>query len=193
MALLALLLCLGLALGCGHSTGMKSKANSDQTLPFGREPDTFGFSPSRWFLPSVARLPEGTTLVISVDYALSSAYARARDRFTATLAEPITINGETVVPRGALLSGRVLDAKRAGPRDPGYLRISLETLRVDGRQVPIATSSLFVKGGAHEERSPAAILKDGAGAAPPARMPEEAIITPERRLSFGLMQKVDLL
>ena len=82
---------------------------------------------------------------------------------------------QTLVPRGAAVVGRVLDAKPSTGTDRGYLRIALVSIEVGGKTVLIDTSSIFAKAGARN-----------GGAA------KEVVITPERRLTFHLTQGVDL-
>jgi len=95
---------------------------------------------------------------------MSSASSNAGDSFEGTLDDPIVIEGQTAIPRGAAVTGRVLAAKASGRlHDPGYLRITLVSIKVDGMPVAIETSSLFVKGGSHERRN-LAMIGGGTGA-----------------------------
>jgi hypothetical protein len=204
----ALGLCLAFGLACRRPTGLTAAdPNSDpKKLPFDRQPQSAGISPSHSLLPSVTRLPEGTPLTICLQRGLSSASAHPGDTFGAILDAPIVINGQTLVPRGAAVSGRVLAAKHSGgPQDPGYLRLALVSLTVGEKPFPIETSSLFAKGGSREDRS-SPLIGTGAdhnkgavlgptasvmnGPAPAAQ--KEIILSPERRLSFRLEQNLDL-
>ena len=206
---IAVIACVGLTLSCGRQTELpatdttKSEA---QKLPFDHPPQSAGISPSRSLIPSLTRLPEGTPLTICLQRELSSASATQGDSFAATLDAPIVIDGQTLVPRGAAASGRVLDARHStGPRDPGYLRLALVTLTVSQRTFPIETSSLFAKGGSREERNSAtsgagadhgkgamAGPTTSAAAGPAAAAQKEVVLGPERRLSFRLAQNLDL-
>jgi hypothetical protein len=182
-AIAPLAVTLALALACNRPANLPAadaaKSDTSQQLPFDRQPQSAGISPSHAFIPSVTRLPEGTPLTVCLQRDLSSASANAGDRFAATLDTSIAIDGQTLVARGAVVSGRVLEAKHsAGPRDPGYLRIALVSLTVGEKPVPIETSSLFAKGGSHDTRSASA--------------PKEIVLSPERRLSFRLAQNVNL-
>ncbi len=180
---------LSLTLGCRQQTGLRSDANSDpQKLPFDRPPQTGGISPSHSLVPAATHIPEGTALIVSLEHSLSSATARSNETFHAVLDDPVVIEGQTVVPGGALVIGRVLDARSAAPpREQGYLRIALVSLKVGEKQVPIATSSLFAKGGSREDRgvwiTPAS---DSAAVS------KEMVFAPGRRLTFRLTQNVDL-
>jgi hypothetical protein len=70
---------------------------------------------------------------------------------------------------------------------PGYLRIVLVSLTVGGRPIMIETSSIFAKGGSHEERNPATGLTSGAS-----RKDKDITFGVDRRLIFRLAQTVDL-
>jgi hypothetical protein len=190
---IAVIACLGITLSCGHETGLTADPNSDsRKLPFDHQPQSAGLSPSRSLIPSVTRLPEGTPLTICLQRDLSSASARPGDTFAAILDAPIMINGQTLVPRGAAVSGRVLAAKHSGgPQDPGYLRLALVSLTVGEKPFPIETSSLFAKGGSHDGRS-SAMIRASADHRPAPSAPEEILLGPERRLSFRLAHEADL-
>jgi hypothetical protein len=190
----AVIACLGLTLSCGRETGLTAAdPNSDpKKLPFDRQPQSAGISPSHSLIPSVTRLPEGTPLTVCLQRDLSSASARPGDSFAAILDAPIAVDGQTLVPRGAAVSGRVLAAKHSGgPQDPGYLRLELVSLTVGENPLPIETSSLFAKGGSRDGRSSAMIPASADHTSPPSA-PEEIFLGPERRLSFRLAQEVDL-
>ncbi|HYU47253.1 MAG TPA: hypothetical protein VEK84_13870 [Terriglobales bacterium] len=185
--------CLGLSLSCGRETGLTLDPNSDSNkLPFDRQPRSAGISPSHSLIPSVTRLPEGTPLTVCLQRDLSSASARQGNSFAAILDAPIAIDGQTLVPRGATVSGRVLAAKHSGGRqDPGYLRLALVNLNVGGKPITIETSSLFAKGGSRDGRS-SAMIRANSDHAPDPTAQDEILLGPERRLSFRLAQAVDL-
>ena len=183
---LALSLCLACSRGPGVPTNDDGTRNGSQTVPFDRE------SP-RSRIPSSdsagARLHEGSSIAIRLLTPVSSASSHAGDTFEATLDEPIVVAGQTAVPRGATVVGRVLAAKAAGPsHNPGYLRIALVNLALDGKRVAIETSSLFVKGGPHGQRDRA---QPGTNAFV-AGGKNEVGFDAERRLTFRLAQAVDL-
>ena len=168
LQIVVLLLMLGLTLACSKQTGVPSddsaSADDSQRVPFDRESVSTGISPSRSLVPGVSRLPEGTPITIRLQSTMSSASSNAGDSFEGTLDDPIVIEGQTAIPRGAAVTGRVLAAKASGRlHDPGYLRIALVSIKVDGMPVAIETSSLFVKGGSHERRN-LAMIGGGTGA-----------------------------
>lgn len=188
-----ILLMLSLFCACGRPPADNASNSADsQNLPFDRPPRSTGISPSQSLIPSATKLPEGTPIPIRLQSALSSASSHAGDTFSATLDEPVVIDGETLIARGTPATGRVLEAKPSGRSlesslEPGYLRIVLVSLNVSGKPVMIETSSIFAKGGAREERNPAT------GAAPRTSQKDKDIVFGiDRRLNFRLAQTVDL-
>ena len=219
----ALAVLLGMGAGCARQTGIPAdeSASSDdpQKLPFDRDSQTAGISPSHSLFPRVTQLPAGTPVTIRLQSTVSSASSQAGDSFEGALDEPIVIEGQTVAVRGAAVTGRVLAAKTSGRlHDPGYLRIALVSLKVAGKPVALQTSSIFAKGGAHENRNLAmigggagagaligglagggkgALIGTGVGAAGGtgaayATGKKEVSFGEERRLTFRLAQAVDL-
>ena len=180
----ALYACLGLAAGCGHpDTTRGEQPGAVQKLPFGGLPQS-GVSPSQSIVPSAMHIPEGTTISVSLEHTLSSASAHPTDAFTATLTEAIVVEGETIAPAGAPAAGLVLETRHAtSSREPGYLRVALTTLTINGKPLSIATSTLFAKGGLREEHASAGDKTSGS---------KEMVFIPGRRLSFRLTQNLDL-
>lgn len=189
----ALGLALGASLACDKATGIPTdtpQASTSQKVPFDRE------SPARE-VPSdngqrqalgVTRLPEGTPITIRLVNPLSSASSHTGNSFDGILEEPIVVDGRTAVPRGVHCAGRVLVAKGAGrSQDPGYLRIALLNLTIDDKQIPLETSSLFVKGASHNK-----LVRMGVASSFMTVKNGEAGFGPERRLTFRLAQAVDL-
>ena len=155
-------LLIGFTLACGKQTGVpgddSASADDSQKVLLDRASESTGISPSRSLVPGGSRLPEGTPITIRLQSTVSSASSNAGDSFEGTLDDPIVIEGQTAIPRGAAVTGRVLAAKASGRlHDPGYLRIALVSIKADGTPVAIETSSLFVKGGSHEKRNLAMI------------------------------------
>jgi hypothetical protein len=190
-------LTISLISGCARPPA-ENAANSDsQKLPFDRQPGSTGVSPSSSLIPSATKLPEGTGLPIRLQNTLSSASSHAGDNFSATIDEPVVIDGQTLVPRGTPATGRVLEAKpaassRGGSPEPGYLRIVLVSLNVDGRTVMIETSSIFAKGGSREDRNGTPGRASGSTKSRPATKDKDIVFGEDRRLNFRLAQTADL-
>jgi len=168
---------LAMAIACGRQPNVPETASGNaQKLPFDAESRGKGVLPTQSLVPgTTTRLPEGMAIAIRLRGPLSSVSAHAGDTFDGTIDEPVVNEGQTLVPRGAPVVGRVLDAKHSDGNGRGYLRIALVSVEVDGKTVLLDTSSIFAKGGA----------RDGGAA-------KEVVFTPERRLTFHLTQGVDL-
>ena len=190
-----ILLALSLICACGRPPSESSSNSDSQKLPFDRQPRSTGISPSQSLIPSATKLPEGTPIPIRLQSALSSASSHAGDSFSATVDEPVVIDGQTLIDRGTPATGRVLEAKPFANSPgrslaPGYLRIVLVSLNVGGRPVMIETSSIFAKGGSREERNPS--TGTASGASRKDGKDRDIVFGVDRRLNFRLAQTVDL-
>ena len=122
-----------------------SSVASPGQLPFKLLPANQGPTPSSHF--RATEIPAGSPIVIRLKSAVSSAHVHPDDSFEAVLDVPITVEGQTCVPRGATVIGRVVDVKPAGEfNDAGYLRLTLVSITVSGHVIPLQTSSIFAKG-----------------------------------------------
>jgi hypothetical protein len=200
-------LLMGLTLaGCsqrGNLPGGEENPTADQHLPFEAASEKAGISPTGALAPTA--IPAGTPVTIHLRLSLSSASSRPGDPFEAVLDEPIVIRGRTVAPRGAVLAGKVLDARASDQlQEPGYLRLALTAISLNGKLLPIHTSSIFVKRGSHERRN-VTIVRDGSGKkgaligasidAPGttyATGSSDVGVAPERSLTFRLAQPLPL-
>lgn len=163
--LAVLVFVLALATGCSRQPGLQTSdenAANDQQLPFDRAADKNGISPTGSLTP--VAIPAGTPITIRLQSSVSSAASHSGESFDAVLDDPIVVNGQTVAPRGAAVTGKVVAAKASGRlHDPGYLRLTLTSISVNGKPLPLQTSSVFVKGGSHEKRN-LAMIGGGTGA-----------------------------
>ena len=157
MAWLAVVLGLMAALlsGCSSQPGVldpQPTPASSQQLPFDTASARSGRSPTGSL--ALVEIPSGTEIVVRLRSSISSATANPEDSFRAMLDEPIVVGGETIVPRGALLTGRIVAAKASGqPQEAGYLRLTLTSISIGGKSQRVHTSSIFVKGGGGENRN----------------------------------------
>ena len=83
-------------------------------------------------------VPSGTALSVRLIDSLDSSKNNAGDTFRATLNAPLTLDGDTVIPAGAGVQGRVVDASSAGRPD---LTLELIRLTSDGTVYPLQTQS----------------------------------------------------
>ena len=137
-------------------------------------------------VPSSVVLRAGSVLRVRLDEAIDTRRNRAGDRFTAPLNEPIVSGDRVVVPKGAVFSGHIAEAKSSGRfKGRAILALSLDSFNLDGREYAIQSAAsrvsrghkrhnwLWVAGtsgggaliGAAAAGGPAALIGAGAGAA----------------------------
>src|SRR5208282_4541030 len=150
------------ATGCSRqiaAPGSAATGNRSQ-LPFDRVSDNGGVSPTAGFTSD--GIPAGTEISIQLQEGLSSADSRVGDPFQAVLDEPLVVAGRTLAPRGTPITGSVVAAKASGSlRDPGYLRLTLTLISLNGKSIPLHSSSIFAKGAPDEKRKTPTMQRSG--------------------------------
>ena len=83
-------------------------------------------------------IPAGTRINVRIDVPLSTHWSRRGDKFTATLAEALLVNGKMVLPPGTRINGHVLMNRRAGIyKGHAKLQIGLDSFQLGSRKYPI--------------------------------------------------------
>jgi hypothetical protein len=114
-------------------------------------------------LPQKITVPAGTQLTVRLNDPLDSERNQVGDSFHASLGAPISIGGETVIPAGADVVGRVANVKSAGRfAGSSVLTLELTSLSVNGRTYNIQTNQ-WSRAGKGEGKSTA--TKVGVGTA----------------------------
>lgn len=99
-------------------------------------------------------LPAGTVLSVVLDQTLASDQNRSGDRFEATVAAPVVLDGRTVIPKGATVTGTVVEARESGRlKTVARLRLALQEVRVDGKSYDLETNTLTFTGKDHKKRN----------------------------------------
>ena len=112
---------------------------------------------------SAAVIPSGTALHVRVDEAIDTRRNRAGDGFSATLAEPIEMDGRALLPAGTEFTGHVTTAAASGRlKGRAYIGLRLDAFRLNGREYPIQTSSVERVSASHKKRN-AILIGGGAG------------------------------
>lgn len=86
-------------------------------------------------------VPAGTLLTVRLTEAISSEKNQPGDAFTATLDQPLVVEGFILAERGARVEGRVMEVERAG-RVRGLASVKIHLVRLhtsDGQDVEIRT------------------------------------------------------
>jgi hypothetical protein len=109
-------------------------------------------------------IPEGTPITIRLGETLSSKSSSAGQGFSSTVAEPVVVDGKTVVEKGAAAHGTVVDAKAMGHFKGGaLLEVRLDSVTINGKETSVQTSMVArsVKG---KGKRSAGFIGGGAGA-----------------------------
>ena len=85
-------------------------------------------------------IPAGTRLSVRTIDAIDSTKNHVGDRFQASLEEPLTADGNVVIPKGVDVYGRLEEAKTSGTfTGKSELRLELTGVVVNGQTVPLVT------------------------------------------------------
>ncbi len=114
-------------------------------------------------VPRTATLPAGTVVTIRLAETISTDTNKTGDTFTATLDQPIVVDGLEIAQKGADVSGKLIDCEKAG-HVSGLGELSLQLTRLhtsDGQNISIQTDS-YQKQGASEKKQSAEKVGGGA-------------------------------
>jgi hypothetical protein len=109
-------------------------------------------------------IPAGTVITVRLGETLSSKSSSSGQGFSATVAEPVVVDGKTVIERGAAARGTVVDAKGMGHFKGGaLLEVRLNSVNIDGKDTTVETGMVArsVKG---KGKRSAGFIGGGAGA-----------------------------
>jgi hypothetical protein len=152
--LLILLVFAGLAAGCGVGAQPPTVAADTPATPQQQLPFVEG---------KALVVPANTAIYVRLQQSISSATAQPGQNFSAELDEPLVVEGQMLAPKGAPVTGKVVAARDSGRlHNAGYLRITLSSITLNGKTVPLQTNSVFVSGGSYKKRN-LAFIGGGAG------------------------------
>ncbi len=153
---LILLVLAGLAAGCG--VGAQPPTVATDTPATQQQQQQLPFVEGKALV-----VPANTAIYVRLQQSISSATAQSGQNFSAELDEPLVVDGQTLAPKGAAVTGKVVAARESGHmHNAGYLRITLSSITLNGKTVPLQTNSVFVSGGSYKKRN-LAFIGGGAG------------------------------
>ncbi len=101
-----------------------------------------------------AEVPSGTLLVVRLIDGVDSDRDSMGKTFRATLDEPVLVNGETLIPRGADVVAKLVDERQSGKFEGrAVLTLDLMQIMMNGRMVDIATSEVSQSSAARGSRT----------------------------------------
>lgn len=113
--------------------------------------------------PVIVTVPAGKVLTIRLADEVGSKISQTGQSFVGSLAKPVEVNGEEVIPAGAKVEGEVVDAKPLGRFAGGaVLQLKLNSVRVNGKQMPIDTA-MFTQNQKGKGKRTGAMVGGGAG------------------------------
>ncbi len=213
----AFLLLIGLSLiACGQKPTEQSATSS---TPDGGTTTATPAEEGQAAKPAAATIPAGTMVVVRLNQTLSSKSSQTGQTFTATVVQPVQVNGKVMIPERAEATGLVQDAVPLGRFKGGArLKIILDSVKIGGAAVPVKTAaySRVLKGkgkrtagaigggaglgaiigglaGGGKGAAIGAVAGAGAGTAGAAFTGNKEIVLPaESAVSFKLLQPVDI-
>jgi hypothetical protein len=125
-----------------HDEASKSVASSSAKLlnasDQGAKPDNLPFQDEN--------LPAGTLVTVSLKSAISGGSSGMHNTFEAVVDEPVIIEGNTLIARGTVVSGRVQSVRTSKVQpDRGYICLALASIHVGGIDVPVRTADLYAR------------------------------------------------
>ncbi len=97
--------------------------------------------------PVYVTIPAGTVICVRTIDGIDSTQNQAGHRFEASLEEPLTVDGNMVVPKNADVYGRLEESKKSGTfTGRSELRLELTGIVVNGQTVPIVTGEYELTG-----------------------------------------------
>lgn len=160
---LALGLCFSLTLlGCSSKPPESSSENEAANAP-GAAPSASRRMAEEEPKPAPVVVPAGTLLTVRLGEALGSKISQSGQTFTASVAQPVEVEGKTVIPAGATASGVVVSAKPLGRfKGAASLQVKLTSVEINGSPHSIETSSV-VRSATGKGKRTAAMIGGGAG------------------------------
>jgi hypothetical protein len=100
------------------------------------------------------QVPSGTQVVVRLIDAVKSETDTLGQTYRASIDQPIVVNGQTVVPRGADVIAALIDSKRSGKiQGRTVLTLDLKSVTVNGRSYELVTTGVPQASGSRSSRS----------------------------------------
>jgi len=148
LSLLALpFLCVSFVLqGCQKSADQQAASSGNNSTPAATDAQNAANqtanAPAPPAAPQPIVVPQGTPIEVVLDQSLSSKISRAGQSFSATVVDPVVVDGQEVIPKGAHARGTVTSVKAAGRfKGASELGLALRTVEINGQRYEIRAST----------------------------------------------------
>jgi hypothetical protein len=99
-------------------------------------------------------IPNGTPLHVRLNSTVDTNQVRSGDQFSATVSVPVIEDGKTLIPRGAEVTGLVVDAKPSGHLlGVAHLQLALTSVEVGDKAYDLRTSAAYRSGRNHNKHN----------------------------------------
>lgn len=163
----AMFLGLFLQAGCSRQVEVPTEEGAAQATPFHDDGGMSGSSisdasaaidssSSERELPfhDVQSLPAGTLLMVRLKDPISLEKPGTNNLFEASVDTPVMVEGNTLIPQGSVVTGRIESARTSRMKPGrGYMRLALQSVHIEGIDLPVQTASLFVRPSAQNDLS----------------------------------------
>jgi hypothetical protein len=120
-------------------------------------------APEAAAVPQPIVLKAGKKLVVTADESVSSKTSNPGEHFDASIAEPVVVGDEVVIPKGSKVTGTVIDAKSAGKfNGNAEISLTLSAITVHGEEYKLKTTEVTEAGKGRGKRTAVGV---GGGAA----------------------------
>jgi len=114
-------------------------------------------------VPQPIVLPSGTALRVVLKDGVSTEVSAPGSEFSVSLAEPVVIDGKTVLEKGTTATGRVVDVQKPGRvKGKASLSLVLTSVVLGGKTIPVETNT-YVGVAESDRKRDAGIIGGAAG------------------------------
>jgi hypothetical protein len=132
---------------------------------------------------TMVTVPKGTAISATVGQTLATDKNKVGDTFAASLAAPIQVDGKTVLPKGAKVTGRIVKIKK------NDMKVTLASVMVNGKSYDLETNSLD---GSKAQTGGTATTKNVKSTDKAPDNKDVAHLTAKSQLTFKLSKSVDI-
>ena len=148
--------------GCSHSNTPSSEGSNSSSSPSSSS-STDNNAPPPAPKPVPIVIPAGKVLTVTIDQDISTKTNSSGEAFAASLAEPVAVDGQTIIPAGTHATGTIVQVQAAGHVKGGaLLELTLDSISLNGQKYSVETSEFEEAGKGRGKRS---VIGGGGGAA----------------------------
>ena len=95
------------------------------------------------YAPPTVTVAPGTRVMVRLNHSLVGNQHSPGDQFAATLTEPVWVDGKIVIPKGAVIIGKVVAVRVSGsPQGAARLRLTLSRIEMNGKDYELHTTDV---------------------------------------------------